>query len=168
MGIEYEIVAACDVKRASWKFHEMNHGSNLRHFFDEIDSVVHRRGYCRVHARICDLKDEAAIDWVVGGTPCQPFTRFRERSDRTARTSTDPAAHPDWAITFEGLLGVIATWKPAFTLLEQVQGFDSHHPGHMESPMQTCCKKALKVCSSVRCIEMMANDWLDVKRDRFS
>lgn len=165
LDIPYEVICACDLKKGSIKFVAANF-PKVKHFFASIECVAERKGFCLIHGRDCDLSAEGRADIVVGGPPCQPFTRFREHSDRTARTAANAKDHPDWEVTFKFLPRVLAVWKPWFALVEQVMGFDGQGDVENRSQLVIFCQQMMKQFSAVRVMELHNSDWIDVNRDR--
>jgi site-specific DNA-cytosine methylase len=164
MGIEFTIVACCDVKESAAKFVLKNHKSRVQHYFKDAESLIAKSGFCEVHQKNCSLQDER-IDIVIAGTPCQPFSAMRDRGGSTSRTGR-PDRHPGWDTTFVTLKQIVQEWEPSLMLLEQVCAFSSCRSDEPASPLEMFGRLMLKFFKAVRSVELHNSVWTTVKRDR--
>ena len=110
----------CEKKVASQRFIEDNWGKEIGHIFTSLESLVTCRGKCTLHNGVCSLPDNLVIDCLFTGTPCQAWTRQRDRKGGAA-----PGQHPGWKCTFGLLMDLLdAPWVDVRGgVSEQVLGF---------------------------------------------
>jgi site-specific DNA-cytosine methylase len=123
LGIPFNIVVAAESKKYAVDFMLANLKDNISHIMTSVDDAIHGSGYCAVHGRTCEPKLPDKIDVLVCGSPCQPFSRQREFSGRTPRTSKQCDGHPEFPLTMECVPQAIKRFSPHIWVVEQVTNF---------------------------------------------
>ena len=80
-------------KKAVREFARYVHGDFLGHLWDDNVVFSQGRGPCDLCKRTCLVDPDTGVDLVVGGIPCQPFSKLRVRNGDTAK-SASTEAHP--------------------------------------------------------------------------
>lgn len=122
--IKYKIIGS-DLKNGSLQFCRRNYSADLLHFFRSRSDQKASQN-CALHPRSlgCKAWKEMRPYVLVIGSPCQPFTTFRERTGKSRRTSETASDHPGHAVTFGELQEMLVVEQPHGMIGEQVDGFD--------------------------------------------
>jgi hypothetical protein len=168
-------LSGCDPKVEAQKFCVANFAKECEHFFKSLEATALRSGECFVHGmRNCEAHDDQDLDCFFVGTPCQPWSAARDKSQTGAKTS-GPFEHPDWAVTFEGYFRAVDVRRPKGGVCEQTMAFfqrptikwksQNYLEGH-KSPGDLFMAMLRKRGYCVSKEKISAGVWAEVPRDR--
>jgi site-specific DNA-cytosine methylase len=167
LGVPHNILVAADSKKFAVEFVLANLKDSISHMMTSVDDAIHGQGYCAVHDRVCEPKFPDNIDVLVAGPPCQPFSRQREFSGRTPRTSKQCEGHPDYPLTMEFVPQAIKRFSPHVWVVEQVTNFgDTAANG--EPYINTFVANVIKAGfrGGIEAIELQCQTWANIARNR--
>lgn len=108
-------VSGSDSKPAAQAFFFSHFAREVGHYFRTLSGQAHG-GYCLQHQRECSVRG-GKLDLLVTGTPCQAWTRLRDKS------KTASSDHEGWNTTFEDFFALLDGTPVAGGIAEQVMGF---------------------------------------------
>lgn len=172
LGLEITCAAGCDLKPAAQRFVFNNWSRRVAHYFHRLEDLVDGCGRCVVHDRFASCRPPCGlvIDCLVTGTPCQAWSRNRDKR------SLPPAKHSAWHVTFGTLMdlldchhikimGGISEQVVGFAEQDRLSGVD-HLEGH-KSPWELFCSKLRSRGFHVTTLRLNSNAWLSFPpRDR--
>jgi hypothetical protein len=147
-------------------------GRAVAHVYPSIAMQTRGEG-CLTHAACTGAQHSA--DGLVGGPPCQPFTRFRAGRFSNA----PPTSHPGYGATFgdgsgDSFLEALAHDRPAFFVFENVLGFSLAHRGDTSTPLDIFLADVMKIRAdtgkplyTVQVVKMDSATWVELPRERY-
>lgn len=163
LGLHLQIACVSEKKRSAQQYILANH--SVGHLYASVEEHIAGSGRCLVHRDRCTSR--AAVDIVVAGLPCQPFTSAREQNDQATSRRKRPAPdHPDFETTFTLFIEFLRLHKPGAFLVENVMAFTKRDA----SAGDTYHERFMRLCAaegySCSCMKASASEWLDWPRDR--
>ncbi len=148
-----------------------------KHVFQNMASQSEKAAYCEKHCTICPTSVGLGrrIDLLLGGTPCQPFSRL---------ATGKCIDHPLYNVTFgeanrhgdptDSVMHLIKVLLPSAVLLEQVAGFGSFHECLDDRAVTKFIEQLLAIRDAsgkehfvaARIFKLNSNVWVNMSRPR--
>lgn len=149
-----------DTKQSACTFVMNNYSSVVEHFYNDSAALASGRGQCLKHGTECQTSFEGRPDVLTAGTPCQPFSHFRQRAGpHGSRMSSTARGHPDFQITFGMVEDVVRARRPLTCIFEQVSGFNQQEHGEQETYLKQFTDMLMRYYGGVRAVRMDASTW---------
>ena len=116
LGFQIGHINACDIKSISRDIIFENFDGQVNHFWKSLDEQVENFDAC---CCLCPEWANEEPDIGVIGTPCQPFSR--QRNKRSADGSV--RSHSKYETTFTDMMEWLNAFQPKTAIGEQVEGF---------------------------------------------
>ena len=117
-------------------------------------------GYCFKCRKKCTIGGKA-IDLLVAGFPCRPFTRMRSN-----KKDVPIEEHDGFEASFSDLLEYLKVRHVRGFILENVKGFADRVKELGPSYLEVMVEKLEALGYAVLCVNMLASTWAEFSRDR--
>ena len=161
-------VAVADEKESARNFLIHNFGDRIEHVFDKNNSLIHGIGWChkcKSRHRVPDVRPTCMI----GGYPCQPFSKQRDSGGRTSRTGR-AEKHPLFDTVMKGFPEYFSSRRPKSFVLENVVNF-SHmklagRAGRNVTPLDIIIVECSAMGYSLRALQLDHSAFVAMSRPR--
>jgi site-specific DNA-cytosine methylase len=162
LGMQVHTVLACEPKRAAARW--INRNMSTSHFYPCLADAASRTSClkCGGSCSLAAASGKIHLDMVVGGLPCKPFTRMRDRRCVKAE------AHPAYAVQddFFALLASDSFQIDGF-IIEEVLGMSELSPeGSDFTFLELFIQKAQALGYAVRALSVCSSLWVAMPRPR--
>ena len=143
MAIPTRVLGYADRKPIARKWLLYHWSGHVDHIFEDVQAYVDGGAYCYLHHQNCKCSPSRP-HVSIGGLPCPPWSRARQKSGRTARTGA-AEHHPAFDTVFRLWGDYLDSRKPHTFWIEEVDTFMNEPKDGSEAPviifMRMCVRR---------------------------
>lgn len=157
MGMDTVTVAACDTKEVCFRWARRNH--EVKHWFNSLEDMLEPYAKCGQCNKQCSTT-LGSVDVVIGGLPCQPYSRKR------SKRKVGVTQHPAYRVGFDLFFSFLDKHDIAGFIIEEVIGFNDVEATTGQRPLECFVALARQRNFAVQVLVLNAEDWAQVPRQR--
>jgi hypothetical protein len=167
LGLNFRVLATCDLKEEVLMLESRKKAHQPMHHYRDVFDLLHGSATCCLHQQPCDFMRDAkdqglhALDILVAGFPCQPFTRQSVKRYQPGGVE----GHQKWNLG-DAMVEAVQKYAPRAFCFEQVPGFSDPVPGRDTTPLDVFTAKIHAIGYEMVVVQMDLADWVQADRAR--